>query len=156
MEKKFDAAAFDIDGTLYPNYRFYVQLAPTATANLPLLIAFAKARKALRKTYMLIEQAAQDSQCTTAPNYPPSFYDEQVALTAAALKIDTDKAKITIEPLIYKKWEKLFCKVKCFDGVRETIEALRGAGLKTATLSDFPIGEKLKNLGLAGIWDAEL
>ena len=53
MEKqgkgKFSAVAFDLDGTLYPNYRFNILAFPSVLKNLKLLLAFNKVRKLLHQ-----------------------------------------------------------------------------------------------------------
>ena len=42
------AVAFDLDGTLYPNYRFYIKLVPFLVKEQRYLRAFGKARDRLR------------------------------------------------------------------------------------------------------------
>jgi putative hydrolase of the HAD superfamily len=40
--------------------------------------------------------------------------------------------------------------------VEETLCAFKAAGIKLGLLSDFPAEEKLKNLGIPGLWDTVL
>ncbi|MDR0551735.1 MAG: HAD family hydrolase [Spirochaetaceae bacterium] len=151
MKNAFYAVAFDIDGTLYPNYRFYAQLIPFLLRRWRLLLAFARARKVLRR----LNKEAQD------------FYNMQAELMALYLSINAkpgtagflkkvEKVQSLTEKEIYTRWEGLFKKVKLFPDVVETVKAFRNAGLKTAVLSDFPLRGKLKNLGIDGLWDVEL
>jgi len=145
MASKFAAVAFDLDGTLYPNRRLYFRLLPFALANWRLLLAFSKARDAIR--------AEQEESPELAR---PDFYACQAALTAKALGSGALATAEKIERLMYRGWEPIFRNVRLFPRVRETISALRAAGLKTALLSDFPPEAKLENLGLSGLWDAVL
>ncbi|MDR3302736.1 MAG: HAD family hydrolase [Spirochaetaceae bacterium] len=137
--KKFDAIAFDIDGTLYPNYRFYLRIMPCSVAHIPLLFAFRKMRKIMRSV-----------------SYTEDFYDAQARVTAEILRKDPAAVKRQIDTCIYKLWQPHFQGLKPYRGVRETIEAFRRNGYKTAVLSDFPVGDKLEGMQLHGIWDVEL
>ena len=149
MEQKFDAVAFDVDGTLYPNYRFYRRLLPFIVRETAFLLAFGKARSIIR--------AARDKAAGLL-ELPPdaSFYRIQAGLMAKILKKDFYEIEEKVDRLIYKGWEELFCSVRLFSHVRETIAAFRERGLKTALLSDFPLGKKVENLKIGGLWDIEL
>jgi putative hydrolase of the HAD superfamily len=48
VRKDIDGIAFDLDGTLYPNYRFYIRLIPFILKEPRLLWALGKARRILR------------------------------------------------------------------------------------------------------------
>jgi putative hydrolase of the HAD superfamily len=165
MDGMFDAVAFDIDGTVYPNYRFYWRLLPFLLRETPLLVAFGKARHGLREEQAARELAARDSGGHAlnvqfppegAPPYSGEFYRLQAARMARFLKQDEAVVREWTERRIYRAWEPLFARVRLFPGVRETIGAFRQRGIKTAVLSDFPLGRKLDNLGLGGLWDAAL
>jgi len=134
-----DAVAFDLDGTLYPNYRLYVRLVPFILREHKLLRAMGKARDTLRS-------AAHEGR----------FYDLQARFMAEILNDDPESVKDRTERLIYRGWEEFFKQIKLFPHVEETLEAFRSAGLKTALLSDFPPEIKLSHLGLADGWDAVL
>jgi len=134
-----DAVAFDLDGTLYPNRRFYLRLIPFIVREHRLLSAMGKARDALRA-------AAHEGR----------FYDLQARIMAEILDDDPDAIKAKTERLIYRGWEPLFRDIKVFDGVRETLEEFKRAGLKIGLLSDFPPETKLENLGIADPWDVVL
>lgn len=139
MRAELDAVAFDLDGTLYPNWRFYRRLVPFIVREHRLLRAMGKARDALR-------EAAQEGR----------FYDLQARLMAEILEDDPRSVRERTERLIYRGWEPLFRGVKLFDGVKETLSSFRTAGLKLGLLSDFPPERKLDYMDLAEGWDAVL
>jgi putative hydrolase of the HAD superfamily len=141
-----DAVAFDLDGTLYPNYRLYLRLVPFILKEHRLLRAFGRARDLIRKI--------QVSQ--VPPPEAGDFYDNQARLIARALRGDPLVIKETLERLIYRGWEPLFKKIKLYPYVPETLKALRERGLKLGMLSDFPPELKLKYLGLGDCWDTVL
>jgi putative hydrolase of the HAD superfamily len=134
------AVAFDLDGTLYPNYRLYVRLAPFILKDWRLLWAFGRARGIIRR-----EAAARSD-----------YYGYQAALAAKILGAQPESIKEKIDRLIYRGWEPFFKRIKLFPHVTETLDALRAAGFKTALLSDFPPETKLEYLGIAAGWDAVL
>ncbi|GHT70317.1 phosphoglycolate phosphatase [Spirochaetia bacterium] len=146
MNKDIDGVAFDLDGTLYPNYRLNLRLIPFILKEIPLLWAFGKARDVLRgkipgKIAPVVE-AAED------------FYDAQARHMGAFLNKDAAFIKERTERLIYRGWVSLFRNIKLFPYVGETLGAIRSKGLKLGLLSDFPPEQKLEYLGLGGIWDA--
>jgi len=146
MSPKFSAVAFDLDGTLYPNSSLYLRLLPFAAANWRLLLAFSKARDAIR--------AEQEKSPLTVR---ADFYDHQAALTAKLLGgASAEEVKDRIERLMYRGWEPLFSRIKLFPHVAELLGGLRAAGLRLGLLSDFPPKAKLENLGLSGLWDSVL
>jgi putative hydrolase of the HAD superfamily len=138
---KFDGVAFDLDGTLYPNYQFYYRVIPLALLEWRLFFAFNSARKVLH-----------------AENHPfhKDFYELQAELMANILKQNQRSVKEKTERLFYRGWEPLFQHIALYPFARETLNAFRDAGLKLGILSDFPLPNKLRNLKLEGIWDAAL
>ncbi|MDR2376298.1 MAG: HAD family hydrolase [Treponema sp.] len=147
MESAPEAVAFDLDGTLYPNYRLNIRLIPFALRELPLLLAFGRARNRLR--------SGKEPGARLLPG--EDFYTAQARLVATILKApDPRSLQDRIERLIYRGWEAHFTRIRLYPYVRETLEHLRRAGLKLALLSDFPPEQKLRNLGLEGIWDLVL
>ena len=144
LSQTIKAVAFDLDGTLYPNYRLYFRLLPQFLLHPFLYFAFSKARRVLHAE---IEEPSQQF---------PSFYDRQAALVAEFLGNDPEKTKRKLERLIYEGWETAFSGIKIFPHLKETLAALRGAGLRLAVLSDFPPAHKLSMLGLEGFFDVVL
>jgi putative hydrolase of the HAD superfamily len=146
---EIDAVAFDLDGTLYPNYRFYLRILPFAVKEHRLLHAFGKARAILRATRV------------GDPLYEQEFYEAQAFLTAHLLDsnashADTAAMRQRIETCIYRGWEPVFKNIRLFPHVPETLAALKRKGLKLGLLSDFPTKRKLAFLGLSEIWDVAL
>jgi putative hydrolase of the HAD superfamily len=139
-----DAIAFDLDGTLYPNRRFYIRVLPFALKEQKMLRAFGKARNVLRACLPEDPLLQQD------------FYEAQASLMGKILGEDAKAVSDRAEKLIYQGWEPLFKKVKLFPQVQEALSAFKAKGLKLGLLSDFPLDQKLKNLGLDGQWDAML
>jgi putative hydrolase of the HAD superfamily len=146
MKPRFDGVAFDLDGTLYPNYRFYIRLIPFILKEQRLLRALGKARDILRVTAS--EQAS--------PVGEGSFYTLQARLMGEILHQDPEILRQRVETLIYRGWEPLFKQISPYPYVRETLMALREKGIKRGLLSDFPPEVKLENLKLAGLWDRVL
>jgi putative hydrolase of the HAD superfamily len=146
MKRRFDGVAFDLDGTLYPNYQLYIRLIPFIWKEHRLLRALGKARDILR--VVAGEQASLAEE--------DDFYTRQARLIGDILHLDPETAQQRVEQLIYRGWEPLFKKIKLYPDVRETLVGLREQGIKLGLLSDFPPDVKLENLNLAGIWDTVL
>jgi putative hydrolase of the HAD superfamily len=142
----FDAVGFDLDGTLYPNYRLNIRLTPFMLRELPLFLALAKARNILHGNR---EPSPQLSSAD-------ALYDFQARLMASLLKADPSAVREKTERLIYRGWEPVFKNIAPFSGVRESLAAIRSGGRKLGLLSDFPPEKKLEHLGLGGLWDAVL
>jgi FMN phosphatase YigB (HAD superfamily) len=142
MRNDIEGVAFDLDGTLYPNYRLNIRLLPLAIKEVPFLIAFSKVRKIIRK-----------EQKNGIVQYD-NFYKHQAEITAQLLDAPPELIKEKIDVFIYRGWEPLFKKVKLFNNVLETLTALRNAGYKLGLLSDFPPEKKIEYLGLSRFWDA--
>jgi putative hydrolase of the HAD superfamily len=145
MKSGIGAVAFDLDGTLYPNYRLNVRLLPFLIRHCRLMLAFGRARDIIRR-----EQAQKPESSM------PDFYERQARLVADQLKAHEEEIRERIDKLIYRGWEPIFQKIKPFRHVREILEELKSAGLKIGLLSDFPPDKKLEYMGLSGLWDTAL
>ncbi|MDR2398337.1 MAG: HAD family hydrolase [Spirochaetaceae bacterium] len=145
MTGRFDGVAFDLDGTLYPNYRLYIRLIPFMCREHRLLRALGKARNILRA------QARAQTLATEE-----GFYTLQARLMGQILRQDPQVVQQRVETLIYRGWEPLFKEIALFPQVRETLIALRDRGIKLGLLSDFPPVVKLEHLRLTGLWDQVL
>jgi putative hydrolase of the HAD superfamily len=143
MDQRFDGIAFDLDGTLYPNYRLNIRIIPFILKELPLLLALGKARSRMR---------SGQEDCPLGEG----FYEYQARIMAEILGEESGAVQEKTERLIYRGWEPLFARITPFPHVRETLETLKGRGLKLGLLSDFPPALKLANMGLAGYWDTVL
>jgi putative hydrolase of the HAD superfamily len=142
----FDAVGFDLDGTLYPNYRLNIRLAPFMLRELPLFLALTKARGVLHGK----------KEAPPRLSSGDALYDFQARLMASSLKADPAAVREKTERLIYRGWEPLFKNIALFPGARESLAAIRSGGRKLGLLSDFPPEKKLEYLGIGGLWDAVL
>ena len=142
---QFTAVAFDLDGTLYPNFSLYWRLLPFLCAHGKMMIRFGNARDQIRSEQELDPAA-----------FRKDFYEYQARLTSERLGEQPDQIKKKIEKLVYRGFEPHFLKVRLFPHVKETLDAFSAASLKLGILSDFPPKAKLENMGIAHYWDAIL
>jgi putative hydrolase of the HAD superfamily len=143
MERKFDGVAFDLDGTLYANYQFYARILPFLIKEFPLILAWGRARSVIRKTNVS-SLSVED------------FYEKQAALMGKYLGKEPGPLRARHEALVYRGWEDIFKRIPLFPYLPETLREFRAAGLRLGVLSDLPPDRKLENLGLSGVWDAQL
>lgn len=129
------AVALDLDGTLYPELPMTLRSIPFFLRNARLILALEKARLELREQGPVLE-----------------FNRMQAEKVGRILGLSPGRAYAMIEQRVYKQWFKLFKKVKPFEGLEETLKRFRSAGLKLAVMSDFPIRNRLRDLGLEGYW----
>jgi putative hydrolase of the HAD superfamily len=148
-QNRFDAVGFDLDGTLYPNYRLNLRLLPFILRDIPLFLALGKARAILHGKGGLPPRFSSGDG-------GEEFYGFQARLMAPLLKAGPAAVREKTERLIYRGWEPLFKNIAPFPGVRDCLAGIRAGGRKLGLLSDFPPEKKLENLGLGGFWDAVL
>ncbi|MDR0601306.1 MAG: HAD family hydrolase, partial [Treponema sp.] len=124
MQNDIEGVAFDLDGTLYPNYQLNMRLIPFFLREGRLLAAFGRARSLMR--------ADQERELRNPPSVPScpggGFYDVQARIAARFLAGPDDVIRERIETLIYRGWEPIFKRIRLFPHVRETIAALRQGG----------------------------
>jgi len=156
MRDIIEGIAFDLDGTLYPNYRLNIRLLPFILKEWRFLSAFGKTRQIIRKE--------QETNFILHSD----FYQYQAEILESVSKISgtrkssqsnknsAENIKEKADRLIYRGWEPLFKKIKLFKNVKETLSAFKKAGLKMGLLSDFPPETKLKYLNIDSYWDAVL
>ncbi len=133
------AVAFDIDGTLYPNWRMKRHSLLFFLRYCRLIYFFAKVRKKIRGKNPIL-----------------NLRETQGAMLAPLIKMSPSDAELLVETVIYSKWEGIFRKVRPYGNVRETLVYLKARGIRLGVLSDFPVGNKLKYLGLDGLWDVAM
>jgi len=159
MLSGISAVAFDLDGTLYPNYSLNLRLLPFLFRHCRFMLAFGRARNIIRQEQAeLAARAELAAQATLAvqPSSSIDFYDRQAQLVAEQLNAQKEEIRERIDRLIYRGWEPFFLKIKPFPHVKEVLGELRAAGMKLGLLSDFPPDIKLEYLGLSGLWDTVL
>jgi putative hydrolase of the HAD superfamily len=130
------AVSFDIDGTLYPEYKMFITSFFMAIRYLRFLYHFRIVRKKLH-TYKKIDD----------------FYRLQTYLLSKRMRISEKKALRLINEVVYYKWPLVFKYIKPYKGVKNLLLRLKQMKIKIAVLSDLPVADKLRFLKLDGIWD---
>jgi len=136
MIEGIKAVAFDIDGTLYPDYRLYIRMPFYFIGHLPFFLKYNKVRKTLHKTAPLGD-----------------FYEFQSRLLAEEMHVSVDEARDQISNYCYKGLIPYFEKIKPYKDSISTALAFKEAGLKIAILSDFPPEQKGSIWGLRDACD---
>lgn len=134
------AAAFDIDGTLYPNWQMYIWGFPQILFHPRLLHAYVQTRKEIRKIDMKNEK----------------FEDVQARLAAVKLELLPSHAAEKIENRLYQPWAKQTRIIRPVKGLRPFLEELKTRGVALYALSDFPVGQKLNYLGIDDLFEKAL
>jgi putative hydrolase of the HAD superfamily len=119
------AVAFDIDGTLYPNWRLYLRITPYFLKNLAFFIQFWRVRHILHRTAPL-----------------PNFFEYQARLLAEFMHIDSADARDIIDRKVYAGLCRFFPRIRPYRNVETVFRKFREAGMKVAILSDFPPEQK--------------
>lgn len=136
MLEGIKAVAFDIDGTLYPDWKLYVRILPYFFRNFRFYTKFNKVRKIMHRTAPLAD-----------------FYEYQARLLADMMHITSSEAKSKIQSICYDGMIPYFKKVRPYPGVVECIKSMKDAGLKIGILSDFPPYQKGELWGIRELSD---
>ena len=136
MIEGIKAVAFDIDGTLYADWRLYVRMPLYFLKNISFFSKFNKVRKQMHKTAPLAD-----------------FYEYQARLLASEMHITPELAKDKINEICYDGLRQFFLEVKPYPQAYETIVALKASGLKIGILSDFPPDQKANVWGIRSLCD---
>ncbi len=133
------AAVFDIDGTLYPNYKMFLFSISSFIPHPRLVYHFGKVRGEIRSL-----------------DYTDDFRSIQAEMVGKSMGISRDRAFRMIEKYLYHKWENSFRYLKPFPSVIPVIKELRESGIKIGILSDFPVRKKTGFLGIDDLTDYAL
>jgi putative hydrolase of the HAD superfamily len=125
------AVAFDIDGTLYPDWQMVLASLPTFLLAPRAVLAFSGVRRKIRRL-----------------TYDREFYGFQARLLARRLGCSEERARQIVQRRFYDVWKWSYGLIRGYPHLRETMLAFDGAGLKLGVLSDFPPERKLEILGL--------
>ena len=136
MIENIKAVAFDIDGTMYPNWRLNIRIVFYVLKHIKFFLKYRKIRSVLHRT---------------AP--VGNFYDYQARLFALELHVTDEEARQQINTIVYSGLTPFLKKVKPYAYIKETIEALKARGLKVAVLSDFPPSQKADMWGTSDLFD---
>ena len=123
-ENGIKALCFDIDGTFYPKKQMMLRLGVSSLLHLPFALKYNSMRQRLR------EETGFSEAGILFPGKEVDFFIEKE------------------ERVFRKPWERLFSTIKPFPGLRDALSEARDKGYILAALSDFPIGSKLKALGI--------
>ena len=136
MLEGIKAVAFDIDGTLYPDWKLYLRIIPYFMRNLSFYSRFNRVRKILHRTAPLAD-----------------FYEYQARLLGRMMGISREEAKIHIQTICYDGMMAYFRRIKPYPYVLECIRSFKAAGLKIGILSDFPPEQKGNIWGIRELCD---
>ena len=139
MKDKIKAVVFDIDGTLYSDFPFYLRVSLHVLRNLRFFLHYSKTRKIMH---------------TKAPL--ADYFEYQARILASSMHISVRRAKALIDVIVYKGFRPYFKKIKPYPYVRETFAALKEAGVKVGILSDLPPEQKGDIWGLTEYCDVVL
>lgn len=138
-EHGIKALCFDIDGTFYPKMQMNVRLAAASLLHLPFALRYSSMRQRIRR------EAGYGGSCGSC------LLDMQRA-EAELMGMPLDGFIEKEERVFRKPWERLFSSIRPFPDVREVLSEARDKGYVLAALSDFPIGTKLKALGIEDLF----
>jgi len=130
------ALAFDLDGTLYPEYRLIIPSLGLAFLHPRLVYHFSEVRKEIRGIRPITD--FKETQAI--------LLGKRLGKTPAVMREKTDR-------LIYDKWIASISHIKPFHGIKGVLEEMKHRGYRLALLSDLPVETKLSKLGLDSIWD---
>lgn len=130
------AVAFDIDGTLYADWKLNVRLAFYVLRHLSFFLKYSRVRKIMHRTAPLAD-----------------FYEYQARLLAFAMKTSAEEARENIRKICYDGMKPYFRKFKPYPYTRECMEKLKEAGYKIGILSDFPPDQKGDIWGMRELCD---
>lgn len=133
---KIKGIGFDIDGTLYSNVFMYICTIPSFVKHPRLVWHYSRARVKIREVRPV-----------------HNFRGLQADLVAESMGIEHAKARVLIEKKLYEDWENKFRIIRPLAGLKTGVKQLKEEGYKLGVLSDFPVQNKLRFLGLDGCWD---
>jgi putative hydrolase of the HAD superfamily len=148
---RFDAVAFDLDGTLYPNIALYARALPRMLPKARRLSAFNAARQRIRAMGL-----SDESYRRSPPREGAAFRALEARMAAPVLGMPEAEAEAYIARAFYSDVEELFSRIKPYRGVQNALDALSERGIRLAVLSDYPPRRKLELLGLGGRFDTAL
>lgn len=136
---EIEAVAFDIDGTLYEQWRIHQKAVFHYITRPFFFLKFGLVRNELHGIEPLKD-----------------FFKVQAELMAKKLHCSTEKAQKMLDKNVYSGLKKYFTKIPLVDYVEETFVKFKNAGLKIALLSDFPPEQKGEIWGLKKYCDVIL
>jgi putative hydrolase of the HAD superfamily len=135
------AIGFDLDGTLYPEWRMNLAGLSIALRQFSLLRAFSTARTALR-------EGPHPGSGVGELDAASAFRFRQAEQVAGILRWSREQAAEKIDEIFYGLVERKFEHIRPFRGVVDCLSRLESRGVALGVLSDLPPQNKLKFLGL--------
>ncbi len=136
----YKGIAFDIDGTLYPEWHLRsLSMVGPMLRHPKLFRAYKKTRESLRSY-----------------DYVGDLRREQAVRVGKLLGVSTDQAEEQIECNLYQPWDRAYRRIQPFPGVSELLQWLQQQAMPLAALSDFPVSHKLETLGVAQFFSCNL
>ena len=133
------AVAFDIDGTLYAQWRIHLH---------------AIFHYVLHGVFFLHYGLVRHELHSMPPM--PDLRKVQAELMAKRLKCSVQQAEEKLDKYVYTGLKKYFQAIPCYKYAYECISNLKNAGLKIALLSDFPPEQKGEIWGIKVLCDVVL
>lgn len=134
-----EAVAFDIDGTLYEDWKLNIRMPLYLLLHLKHFLAYNKIRKLIRIN-----------------NESGDFFAIQNRYMAKELKITEEQAAALLDKMIYQGLKKKFRQITPCKGAFQCLKSLKDKGIKIALLSDFPPEQKGDVWGMAAFADVIL
>ena len=147
-DNSIKAVAFDIDGTFYPLWKTQLRVALASLSSLPFAVNYNKARQRMR---------TEDSFLSL----PPLSEMERGERMCRYMWNRSDDGDIEFflqkeKKVFFSRYEKSFSSIKAYDNVENVLEKLEKRSIKMGVLSDFPIGSKLKAMGIDRFFTIQL
>lgn len=137
------AIAFDIDGTLYPKRALDIRLVISSVFHLPFALRYNRVRQRIRE---------EDGMEYRQPVSFEEFQERECALMypgSDSRRLEWFRAKE--DKVFHSAWDRLFLSIRPFPGMKEALTKASGRYTLCA-LSDFPIGVKLRALGVEDLF----
>ncbi len=119
------AVAFDIDGTLYPQWKIHLSACLHYFSHPLFFLHYGLVRNSLHGAERL-----------------ENFRAEQAERMAHRMGCLPAEAELRLNAIVYDGLKKNFDRIACYKDVPETFRKFKEAGLKIALLSDFPPEQK--------------
>ncbi len=140
---KIKAVAFDIDGTLYPQWKLLTTSLLFYLRNFQLVQRYWKVRHSLR----------QDDYHYQAEGRK-GLHQHQAQMYAELTGQNVLQVEKLLDHKIYQVWEHTFRYIRPLPGVKQALKELKSRGFMVAAMSDFPVEQKLQYFGLGPeYWD---
>lgn len=146
-DNQIKAVCFDIDGTLYPKWKMDVRLFKSSFFDPVFALKYNKMRKEIRKEdgYGLLDILSEDE-----------IKRRNASILYGDSSRDSVERFIKKEKRLRENWDREYRNIKSAKGLSEALDKLKDNGLRLAAFSDFPIGVKLKAMGIEGYFEFAL